>query len=219
MVRATREVRRPEIVQAAIRSLGRKGLPLPSYDAIAEEAGMSRQLIRHYFPDPEEMMVKVCDALAAAYREALMQGILRADQTRRLRVFLDFYFDLLAPQGLAKPADDRAYDAMFALATRSDKVRQALHDQYALLQSVIAHEVQLSNPRLSQRACREVGYLFVALMYGHWKLVATLGFSPSHNRITREAVDRLIASYNAHYEDPDDEPPGGEPPPDDDAAE
>lgn len=210
MVTPISDVRKPAIVQAAIRTIGKHGLPIPSYDLIAEEAEMSRQLIRHYFPDPEALMVSVCDGLAASYKEALMQGILKADRTERLPMFLDFYFDFLAGEGLAKPADDQVYDAMFSLAAASEKVRKNLHDQYALLQFTIAHEVQISHPTLSQPACREIGYLFVAIMYGHWKLVATLGFSPDHNAVARSAIDRLIASYRDHYDNPDD--PDGPPP-------
>ncbi|MBL4916865.1 TetR/AcrR family transcriptional regulator [Szabonella alba] len=197
------EIRRPEIVQAAIRTIGRLGLPMASYDQIARETDMSRQLIRHYFPDSEVLMVAVCDALAASYRECLMQGILKANTARRLPMFLDFYFNFLAGEGLAKPADDAVYDAMFALAAGSDKLRKNLFDQYNLLHHTIAHEVQISHPTLPQSACREIGYLFVALMYGHWKMVATLGFSEDYNRVSREAVDRLIDSYVARYDDPD----------------
>ncbi|KMK67746.1 TetR/AcrR family transcriptional regulator [Puniceibacterium sp. IMCC21224] len=207
MVKPISDIRRPAIVQAAIKTIGKHGLPLPSYDLIAEEADMSRQLIRHYFPDPETLMVSVCDGLAAAYKEALMKGILAADKTERLPMFLDFYFDFLAGKDLAKPADDATYDAMMSLAAGSAKIRKNLHDQYALLQFTIAHEVQISNPTLSQSACREIGYLFVAIMYGHWKMVASLGFSAEHNRVSRAAIDRLIASYVAHYDDPDDQDP------------
>ena len=46
-------------------------------------------------------------------------------------------------------------------------------------------------------------------MYGHWKMVATLGFSPSHNSVTRAAVDRLIESYVERWDDPDLEPVDG----------
>lgn len=203
MVKPISEIRRPEIVQAAIRMIGKQGLPFLSYDQISGEADMSRQLIRHYFPDPEVLMVSVCDALAARYRECLMQGILKADTTQRLPMFLDFYFDFLAGEGLAKPRDDAVYDAMFALAAGSEAIRKNLHGQYNILQFTIAHEVQISNPGLSQSACREIGYLFVCIMYGHWKMVASLGFSESHNRVSRAAVDRLIDSYLRHYDDPD----------------
>ncbi|WP_071795269.1 TetR/AcrR family transcriptional regulator [Natronohydrobacter thiooxidans] len=204
MVKPISELRRPEIVQAAIRTIGKNGLLMVSYDQIARETDMSRQLIRHYFPDTEVLMVAICDALAASYRECLMKGIIKANTAKRLKLFLDFYFDFLAGEDLAKPADDAVYDAMFALAAGSETVRKNLHDQYNLLHHTIAHEVQISNPELPQSACREIGYLFVVIMYGHWKMVATLGFSRAYNRVSREAIDRLIESYIAHYDDPDD---------------
>lgn len=201
--KSIQDVRRPEIVQATFAALKKNGLPLPSYDQIAREAGMSRQLIRHYFPNPEDLMIALCDALAMAYRECLMRGILKANNTERLSMFLDFYFGFLSDQGLDKPADDAVYDAVFALATGSERIRRALYEQYNILQYTIAHEVQISNPTLNQKACREIGFLFVSLMYGHWKMVATLGFDKAYNHVTRAALDRIIRSYTEHYEDPD----------------
>lgn len=203
MAKPIAEYRRPEIVAAALDALNQDGLPLPSYDSIAQHAGMSRQLIRHYFPNAEQLMVSVCDALAAAYREALMKGIIASGTTERLPMFLDFYFNFLAGKGLRKPADDAAYDAMFSLARGSEAVRRSLFEQYSELRQTIAQEVQISNPELSQKACREIGFLFVSLMYGHWKMVATLGFSEDHNRVTRQALDRIIVSYRERYDDPD----------------
>ncbi|WP_102959023.1 TetR/AcrR family transcriptional regulator [Mangrovicella endophytica] len=199
----TAEIRKPQIVQAAFEAIRKNGLPMPSYDLIAKEAGISRQLIRHYFPDPEALMEGVCDHLAAAYRDCLMKGIVAAGQAERLPIFLDFYFNFLSGQGIPKPADDVVYDAMVAIAAALPTVRKNLFDQYTLLQHTIAHEVQISYPALPQTACREIGFLFVALMYGHWKMVASLGFSERYNRITREAVDRLIQSYCQRYDDPD----------------
>ncbi|GHD16182.1 TetR/AcrR family transcriptional regulator [Tianweitania populi] len=202
------DIRRPEIVQAAIKAISENGLPMPSYDRIAEQAGMSRQLIRHYFPEPEALMVAVCEALASAHRMLLMRGIHQANSAERLPLFLDYYFNLLTKEGLAKPADTAVYDAVMSLATGSKAVRNKLREHYNILQHTIAHEVQISNPELSQRACAEIGFLFSTLIQGHWKLVATLGFSESYNRVTREAVDRLIQSYKDRYDDPDlAEPP------------
>ena len=203
MVKPISEIRKPEIVRAAIQAIAKNGLPLPSYDTVAAEADMSRQLIRHYFPDPEKLMVAVCDRLAAAYRDLLMRGILEAKATERLPMFLDFYFDFLAPKNLAKPADDKVYDAMMSLATSHPPVREALKGQYILLQHTIAHEVQISHPTLDQRACKEIGFLFVSLMYGHWKMVGSLGFDREMNKVTRAAMDRIIESYVARYDDPD----------------
>ena len=118
-------------------------------------------------------------------------------------MFLDFYFNFLSEDGLAKPADDTVYDAMFALAGTSERVRENLHDQYTELQATLAHEIQISHPDLPQRGCQELGYLIVITMYGHWKMVATLGFSEDYNRVARSSLDRLIASYVENYVDPD----------------
>lgn len=204
MVKSISEIRRPEIVQAAIAAIRVHGVTLPNYDKIADQAGMSRQLVRHYFPNPEDLMLAVCDALAASYRRLLMEGILQAGNPQRLPTFLDFYFNFLVDQGLKKPEDDTIYDAVFALAAMSEAVRKNLHGQYVELQAAIAHEVQLSNPTLSQNACKEIGYLFVSLMYGHWKMVATLGFSTKFNAVSRAALDRIVASYVDHYVDEDE---------------
>ena len=203
------EVRKPEIVQAAFSAILKDGLSPISYDLIAREADMSRQLIRHYFPDPAMLMEAVCNHMADAYRDCLMKGILQADKSTRLQTFLDFYFDFLAGKDNAKPRDDQVYDAMFALANSLPNVRQNLHQQYDLLRHTLAHEIQVSYPQLNQKACREIGYLFVCLMYGHWKMVASLGFSEDNNAVTRAAVDRLIDSYLQHYDDPDMKPVDG----------
>lgn len=196
-------IRKPEIVMATMKAINKNGLSMLSYDQIAQEADMSRQLIRHYFPDPEALMLAVCDALAARYRDLLMQGVLEANALQRLPMFLDFYFNFLKDKGLGKPADDAIYDAMLSLAAGSPAVKNNLKEQYTLVQYTIAHEVQISHPDLSQRACKEIGFLFVSLMYGHWKMVATLGFSEDYNQVTRAALDRIIYSYTASYQDPD----------------
>ena len=67
---------------------------------------------------------------------------------------------------------------MMALASTHPSIRKNLHDQYNLLQYTIAHEVQVSHPQLNQKACLEIGYLFVSLMYGHWKMSPRSAFRP-----------------------------------------
>jgi hypothetical protein len=94
-----------------------------------------------------------------------------------------------------KPRDDQAYDAAMAYAARSERIRTNLRGQYTLLGQVLQLEVKMQFPELSMQDCAEIGYLFVCIMYGHWKLVASLGVSDDHRLISRRAIDRLIASY------------------------
>ena len=201
MSKRSPETRRPEIVRSLYEAVEKHGLSPPSYDLIAREGGMSRQLVRHYYKDPEQMVVDLCDRLAEIYRDCLMRGIIEARQSGRLDVFLDFFFGMPTPGGVTKPVDETVYDGLLALASSMPRVRERLHGQYSLLQATIAHEVQISNPNLSQRACDELGYLVVALMYGHWKMVGSLGMHESRNRVSREAIDRLIESYVTRYDE------------------
>lgn len=191
--------RRSEIVSAMFETIKKSGVNLPSFEQISRSGGTTRQLIRHYYSDVEEVALELCNKLTAEYRDRLMKAILDSDQKNRLPVFLDFYFDFLAEKEISKPRDDEVYDALFAYASGSKKVRKNLHDQYALLQMTLAHEIQLAYPTLPQERCNELGFMIVTTMYGHWKMVASLGFSEEYNKVSRGSLDHLISSYVEKY--------------------
>ena len=199
------DIRRGEIVHALYDAIESDGVSLPSYDQIARKGDMSRQLVRHYYRDAEQMAVDLCDHLASVYRDHLVRGVLHADPTDRLRVFLDFYFDFLAGKGLAKPKDDTIYDALFAYAAVSERVRTNLREQYTELLQTLAQELHVAYPKLPRAATRELAYLIVTQMYGHWRMKATLRMT-AENAVPREALDRLISSYVENYEERDAEP-------------
>jgi len=160
---------------------------------IAAEAGLTRQLTRYYFPDLEALISTVCDDMAEKYRSKLLELVGEQEEGTRSNTFFDFYFDQL--HDAPKPRDDQSYDAAFAFAAGSPKIRDALKVQYSLLGHVVSHELQLENPKLGRDGALELSYLFVCLMYGHWKMVASLGLSEDHNQVARQAIDRLIISY------------------------
>lgn len=185
--------RKHDILTGAFSVLMKNGLPRLSFKAIAEEAGVSRQLIRYYFSDPDSLMIAMCDHLASSYREALVKGVLESQTDNRLKFFFDFYFDLL--EGFPKPRDDQVYDAVMSLAAGNNAIRSNLRSQYSLIGQVVAHEIHIIHPEIGRDSADELSYLFVCLMYGHWKMVASLGLSEDHKYITRRAMDRLIHSY------------------------
>ncbi|MEM9584448.1 MAG: hypothetical protein AAGA08_15170 [Pseudomonadota bacterium] len=84
---------------------------------------------------------------------------------------------------------------MMAAAAKSKTIRTTLSNQYGLLGQVLGHEFLVQYPELDMQSANELSFLFVSLMYGHWKMVASLGYSQEHNRVSRQAMDRLIVSY------------------------
>lgn len=182
-----------QILEGTRALLQAQGPPFPSYGQIAESGNLSRQLIRYYFDNPEDMMCQVCDLLAEAYRMALVKGVETLKGPKRLAFIFDFYFDLA--EDIRKPRDDQAYDAAMAFAAGSDRIRTNLRGQYTLLGQVLQLEIKMLHPALSMEDCAEISYLFVCVMYGHWKLVASLGVSENHKLIARRSIDRIIQSY------------------------
>ncbi len=184
--------------------LAHHGATLPSLGQLSAGTSATRQLIRYYFDEPTDMLLAVCDCLAEAYRMALVNGVNGLEGKARLDFILDFYFDLV--DEVPKPRDDQAYDAMMAYAAGSAKVRAALRDQYTLLGQVLALEIKIVHPQLTLDHCAEISYLFTCLMYGHWKMVASLGLTEDHKHITRRAVDRIITLYAQEGSRPKDWP-------------
>lgn len=182
-----------QILAAATELLKDEGLQALSFEGVARRSGFSRQLVRYYYPDMENLVSDLCDHLAGTYRDALVSGIVELRDVERLDFFLDFFFDLASDHRM--PDNLKAYDAMFAYAVGSDKVRSRMCDQYKTLGKVVSHELGIVHPHLDAQACEEVSFLFVSLMHAHWSFVASLGYAREHGRLARRAMDRLIASY------------------------
>lgn len=185
--------KKTQIMLAAATLLTQKGLQTLSFEAVAAEAGLSRQLVRYYYSDLDTLMVDLCDHLGNAYREILVAGVVNVGQVERLNFFLDFFFDLA--DGHPMPDNLEAYDALVAYAVTSERFRERLCGQYKTLGQVVAHELAIAYPELSGSACEELSFLFVSMMHSHWSFVASLGHSREHSRLTRNAIDRLIRSY------------------------
>ena len=180
-------------VKGAQSLLQDQGPTLPSYSQVAESTGLSRQLVRYYFDTPEDLMCDTCDLLAEAYQMALVNGVETLKGPKRLQFIFDFYFDLV--EEVPKPRDDQCYDAVMAFAARSDRVKSNLRAQYTLVGQLLQLEIKMQYPRLRLEDCAEISYLFVCLMYGHWKMVSSLGVAEDHKLITRRSIDRIMASY------------------------
>ena len=184
-----------QILEAATALIREYGIQAISFERIASQSGQSRQLVRYYFTDLDRLIAELSDFLAAGYRDMLIAGIVEIGAPQRLDFFLDFFFELA--EGRPLPDNLEVYDALVAYAVGSDLVRDRLRGQYLTLGQVVAHELAITHPGLGSRATEELSFLFVSLMHAHWSFVATLGYSRDHCRLTRGAMDRLIASYVA----------------------
>lgn len=191
--------RKAQILTAAAGLLSERGVQALSFESVAQEAGLSRQLVRYYYADLDALICELCDHLAAGYRELLIGGILELREVERLGFFLDFFFDLAEARRM--PGHLEVYDAMVAWSVGSPPLRERMCAQYRTLGQVMVHELAIAHPELPMAACEELSFLFVSMMHAHWSFVASLGHSRDHARLARRAMDRLIRSYLADCSD------------------
>ncbi|MBO6815718.1 MAG: TetR/AcrR family transcriptional regulator [Rhizobiaceae bacterium] len=187
------EEKKNQILGAATRLLTKSGLQSFSFEAVAKEAELSRQLVRYYYPDLDSLIADLCDHLGKGYQNLLVAGIVKVGQVERLEFFKDFFFGMAADHPM--PDNLEVYDSLFSYAVGSELLRERLRAKYKTLAQVIMHELAIVHTELDGQACEELSFLFVSMMHAHWSFVATLGFSKEHNQITRSAIDRLIKSY------------------------
>ena len=187
--------KKAQILTAAAAVLSRSGVQRLSFDNIAYEAGLSRQLVRYYYSDLDVLMVDLCDYLAGIYYKLLVGGILEVNKVGRLDFFLDFFFDLA--DGHPMPINLETYDALVAYSVGSQQLKDRMCDQYRTLGQAVVHELAIAHPELDKAACEELSFMFVSMMHAHWSFVASLGYSRDHSRLARKAIDRLIKSYLA----------------------
>lgn len=185
--------RKAQILNAAARLVSTRGVQALSFENLANEAGLSRQLVRYYYAELDGLIVDLCDHLASIYRERLLTGIPQIGKVERLDFFLDFFFDLA--DGHPMPGNLQAYDAMMAYSVGCEPLRNRMCDQYRTLGHVVVHELAIAYPQLDVAACEEISFLFVSMMHAHWSFVASLGYARGHGLLARKAIDRLIRSY------------------------
>lgn len=182
-----------QILDATTALLTTCGLQALSFENIAKQTGLSRQLVRYYYPTLDALIADLCDHLGKVYQDVLIAGVVKVGQVERLDFFLDFFFGV--SRDYPMPDNLEAYDSLFAFSVGAPDVKQRLHAKYRTLGQVIEHELAIAYPQLNAPARDELSFLFVSMMHAHWSYIATLGFSQAYNKVARKAVDRLIASY------------------------
>jgi AcrR family transcriptional regulator len=184
--------RREEILSATYTALKKYGLASISYDLIAEQAQTSRQLVRHYYPDAEALMVDVVASFTEQYQSLVMDNVVSGNATQRLSTLMDFFLGSATEQNSPTASSS---DSLFALAVTSHRVRDALHTTHQVLADTFATELLFSYPMLDLKTRTEIGFLFVVLQTGHWRLLSSLGFSQHYASEARLAMEEIIDSY------------------------
>lgn len=113
--------RRSEIVDAALRVLGRSGLDGATTRAIADEAGCTLSVLAHYFGDKEGLLL----AAQATLYERLVERAFRSSSRLRGLDALDAALDAALPFDDERAMDGAANAAFAAAALTHPRLAEA----------------------------------------------------------------------------------------------
>jgi len=182
--------RRTQVLDAFEECLVARGLAGSSLDATARAAGLSRQLLLHYFGDREALVRAAVERIAARYRERIAARAGAAGDAERLDDLLAWIF----LGDFCDPRTDAILDELRLHARRHAAVREALGAAYAELAAVLRDELAKALPRAAARDVARTAHALLALCFGSGELQA-VGLPPAHpedlHRTATQLVDAL----------------------------
>lgn len=91
--RSIKEIRREELLSAAIASIGEDGLARTTMSSIAARAGMSTALVNHYFHSKDELLAMAMRRLSRLFRQDVLASMPAAPTpAQRLRAIIEGSF-------------------------------------------------------------------------------------------------------------------------------
>ncbi len=89
------EIRKTEIIEALLKVVSGKGLAKATVREVADTAGCSHGMVRHYFGDKETMILEALDHMIEVYTKDFQTGASKDDSAMdRLKYLISWWVDL-----------------------------------------------------------------------------------------------------------------------------
>ena len=196
-----KDQRSSEIIAALERCIEKKGLESTTLEQVAQEAGTSRRIIRHYLGNREEMILTAINQIEKKHMDSAMEVMGDFQSEARLESALDYLF---GKKFNSLPLNN-LLAGLLASAVRGDDVIQgAMKRIYNKFQSTIEDELKRAFPRTERNDCRKAAFTIMTLAFGSgWMM--QIGFSKQlteNNKATAFKVIQNLAE-DAGYKLPD----------------
>lgn len=184
--------RREELLDAFERCIVKFGLEGTSLEQIADEAGMTRSVIRHYIGNRDELVDALIERIIDQYSGQLEAAYANVAPDNLISHTLDTMFS--GEQLL----DQRDTIIINVLMTAKDRYPRAKHLLVAMFEAMIesfSADLRQAYPQASAERCRQVAYALICMAEMHESLI-WLGLDGSHNAAARAAAEALIRTLD-----------------------
>ena len=184
------EQRTNEILDACERCVARFGLEGSSLDRVADEAGVKRQMIRHYIGNRQDLIHAFAERLMNRYDRDLEWMMTSLPQDGRV----DAILELLFPKQASYSAESTlALEALITASSDYPMFRDRLSSYIESLTAHLSRELRAVFPQSTRAQTWAVSYGIVGLCFNQESL-APLGLPPRYLRASRDCARRLVDS-------------------------
>ncbi len=186
------EERTAEILDAFARCMVKYGLDT-SLDQVAEEAGMTRSIIRHYIGNREEVVNALIERITGDYLAELRADAEQIPQGQMIVATLDYLFDDDAGYD---DTDKLIFDVMMTAKDRYLGAKQTLIVMFEELISMFTDDLTYAYPQADEARCRDVAYSVLALAMSNESLMG-VGMDKRYRAAARASAEALIRTLES----------------------
>lgn len=159
---SNRDERYEQVMQALVRCVARLGIEGATLTTVADEAGLSRPLIRHHLGNRDEILQSLQDYVLMGFddqTDALMEALPDIDPAVTV---IDILF---ADAGAADPDLVLAFAALTARSAGDADLRSACQTSISRFEAVIAQVIKAEHPCLDHPIADQTAQGIVALYF------------------------------------------------------
>ena len=184
------EQRHKDILDAFETCLIKYGLEESTLERVAQEAGKSRNIIRHYIGNREDLIAAFVERILSRIKQVASDILETTQRDKLIPKVLDFLFQERTAED---PPDlgERMLAGMWHIREQSPKVQQALLNFYQEFEKILTDGLKQLYPSIPVKKCQEVAYSIICLAETNWVL-GSVGVDVNHTRMARRSAEYLL---------------------------
>jgi AcrR family transcriptional regulator len=179
--------RRAQILDACEAVVLDEGLSAASPSRIAEQVGLDRSTVHHYFRTQADLLAGLVERIVDGY----LSEVREVSHARGHEAGIGEILDLLLSPEFSLPRYDRLVDEFAAASHHDDEVRRQLRRLYRTLEKASVEMFLKAMPAADPERVRDTAYAVYALVEGAYLLHAQ-GFPANRLRAARQTAHQLV---------------------------
>jgi AcrR family transcriptional regulator len=164
--------RTAQILDAFERCIAQFGLESTTLQDIADEAGMTRSILRHYIGNRDDIVNALIQRLDDKYDSRRKAFLNEQAGIQRIESLMEYLIEGWFEFGRD---DDTIFTELIAASERDAKLRQRMLASYESLETSMAEEINRTYLHLPADICRTIAHAIMCVAFGHSTML-WLGF-------------------------------------------